>query len=66
MGYAWMTQGLQKICDKLLVVLEGGYNLDALAISSEAVVGTLITGPTQTDDINKLLSTLEKKFWIDE
>ena len=31
LGYSWMTYGLMKICPEIVVLLEGGYNLDALA-----------------------------------
>jgi acetoin utilization deacetylase AcuC-like enzyme len=41
LAYAWMTHGLSKICPKVAVILEGGYDLDALAISSLAVIMTL-------------------------
>ncbi len=41
MGFAWMTYGLMKICPKIISLLEGGYNLKALANSSEAVLTTL-------------------------
>ncbi len=41
LGFAWMTYGLMKICPKIISLLEGGYNLKALAVSSEAVVETL-------------------------
>lgn len=41
-GYAQMTQLLSSACSgKVVVVIEGGYNLTAVANSSEAVVSTL-------------------------
>ena len=40
-GYAWMTHGLRQIQSKVAVVLEGGYNLESLQVSAEAVVETL-------------------------
>ena len=40
-GYAYMTYGMKKICSKSVAVLEGGYDLKALEISTEAVVRTL-------------------------
>eukprot|EP00347_Sterkiella_histriomuscorum_P012951 403366593 len=49
-GYAWMTYGLMQICPKIVVLLEGGYNLDALANSSEAVIRTLKIDPKSNDD----------------
>lgn len=33
-----MTQALRQLCLKTVVVLEGGYDLNALSVSSEAVV----------------------------
>lgn len=40
-GYAYMTQGLRQLTKKMAVVLEGGYSLEALEVSSEAVIRTL-------------------------
>ena len=40
-GYAYMTWTLKQLCRKTLVVLEGGYDIKALEVSSEAVVRTL-------------------------
>lgn len=40
-GYAYMTHGLRLIQPKMAVVLEGGYDLNALRRSSEAVIKTL-------------------------
>lgn len=40
-GYAWMTQGLRNIQSCIAVVLEGGYSLEALEVSSEAVIKVL-------------------------
>ena len=37
-GYSFITQGLRLIQSKLLVVLEGGYDLGALERSSESVI----------------------------
>jgi len=36
-----MTNGMKKICNKIVAVLEGGYDLKALEISTEAVGRTL-------------------------
>ena len=44
-AYAWMTQGLRNIQPCLSVVLEGGYSLEALEVSSEAVFKTLKLHP---------------------
>lgn len=54
-GYAWMTQGLRKIQSCLSVVLEGGYSLEALEVSSEAVIRTLQLNPRDSDGFNELL-----------
>ena len=48
-GYAWMTQGLRNIQNCIAVVLEGGYSLEALEVSSEAVFKTLQNNPK--DDV---------------
>ena len=41
-GFAWMTERLRAAAQgKLALVLEGGYDLDALARSSSAVLGVL-------------------------
>ena len=44
-GYAWMTQGLRMIQPKIGAVLEGGYCLSSLQVSSEAVIRTLLSKP---------------------
>ena len=46
-GYAYITAGLRSLCSKsrVSVVLEGGYNYNALAVSSMAVIKTLLTDP---------------------
>jgi hypothetical protein len=61
-GYAYMTQGLRKICPKIAVALEGGYNLEALACSSMAVIKTLLTRPSDQEGFEKLLQHLGKDF----
>ena len=40
-GNAYMTQGFKKLCNKIVVVLEGGYDLQALEVSTYAVIRTL-------------------------
>jgi histone deacetylase 6 len=55
-GYAWMTAGLMKMAPKMMVVLEGGYNLEALAKSSYAVVQTLIIGKVNNEFVKMLKS----------
>lgn len=42
LGYSWMTEGMKRICDNVLVVLEGGYNLDTIERGSEAIIRTLL------------------------
>lgn len=55
MGYAYMTQGLRNIQKCIAVVLEGGYSLEALECSSEAVIKTLQAHPNDTEAFNKVL-----------
>ena len=57
-GYAYMTWGLRNLCPKMTVVLEGGYDLEALEVSSEAVVKTLLINPNDTSAFNSLLAEL--------
>ena len=57
-GYAYMTWGLRNLCQKMAVVLEGGYDLAALERSSEAVVKTLLINPNDTEAFNSLLVEL--------
>lgn len=57
-GYAYMTWGLRNLCKKTVAVLEGGYDLHALEVSSEAVVRTLQISPDDTEGFNKLLAEL--------
>ena len=57
-GYAYMTWGLRNLCSKMTVVLEGGYDLEALEVSSEAVVKTLLINPNDTSAFNSLLAEL--------
>ena len=42
----------------MTVVLEGGYDLQALEVSSEAVVKTLLINPNDTSAFNSLLAEL--------
>ena len=60
MGFAWMTHGLAKICPHLISVLEGGYNLEALAKCSEAVLRTLFIRGDDEENFSKLLVKLQK------
>lgn len=40
--YGYFTHNLKKLCPKILIALEGGYNLFALSVSSEAVLRSLV------------------------
>lgn len=40
--YHYLTTKLMKICPKVLVVLEGGYNISSIANSVEGVVQALL------------------------
>ncbi|CDW73889.1 histone deacetylase family protein [Stylonychia lemnae] len=62
LGYSWMTYGLMKICPDIVVLLEGGYNLDALALSSEAVISTLRIDPNDQESFDKYI----EKRWSSE
>ncbi len=42
LGYSYMTNLLMEICPKILIALEGGYNLNSLQRSSEAIIRTLL------------------------
>ena len=57
-GFAYMTMGLQKICRKVVAVLEGGYDLHALEVSSEAVVKSLMINPNDKESFDNLLTEL--------
>jgi hypothetical protein len=46
------------LCPKIVVALEGGYDLNALEVSSEAVINTLRLHPKDNDGIEKLLQSL--------
>lgn len=37
-GYSYLTWGFRALCPKIVVALEGGYDLNALEVSSEAVI----------------------------
>lgn len=57
-GYAWLTHGLLKLCPNVLVFLEGGYNLEALAVSAEAVLKALMIKGDNDSAFNDLLKYL--------
>lgn len=41
-GYAQLTRMLMNVCEKVVVVLEGGYNIRSISLSMAAVVSTLL------------------------
>lgn len=45
--YGYMTNELNKICENILVVQEGGYNVDYLGQHASGVVRALLNGPEQ-------------------
>ena len=55
-GYAWMTQGLRSIQPCISVILEGGYSLEALEVSTEAVFKVLQQDPKDHESFNALLA----------
>lgn len=57
-GFAYMTWVLKQICKRTLVVLEGGYDLEALEVSSEATVKTLQINSEDTEAFDKYLQDL--------
>lgn len=57
-GYAYMTWALRGLANKMAVVLEGGYDLQALKVSSEAVIRTLMININDVDGFNSLLQEL--------
>lgn len=57
-GYAWMTQGLRNIQPCIAVVLEGGYSLESLEVSSESVFNVLQTHPNDNEAFNQILEDL--------
>jgi hypothetical protein len=69
--YFWMTHQLCKVCDKIIVVQEGGYNTDYMKLHAEGVIKGLIVGsnpvghdldktfgPPTTADVEAGLSSL--------
>ncbi len=60
-GYALMTWGLRNLCKKTVAVLEGGYDLNSLEVSSVAVIRTLQLSPDDLNGLNSLLSELSNK-----
>jgi acetoin utilization deacetylase AcuC-like enzyme len=53
-----MTQGLRALCPKIVAVLEGGYCLEALEVSSEAVIQVLRLHPNDKEGYENLLISL--------
>lgn len=60
--YAYYTHYLEKICPKLLVVLEGGYNLFALSVSAEAVMRVLTRDSKYYSEGEKYFEELKQKY----
>lgn len=53
-GYAYMTHMMKMLCDgKLVVCLEGGYNLDSISISALAVAKVLLGDPPGHPKVTK-------------
>jgi hypothetical protein len=46
-----MTYQLKRICPKVVVALEGGYDLDSLARCSESIIRTLLNEPAAFNDL---------------
>lgn len=75
--YHWLSENLQRICPKILMILEGGYNMDTLVncatISVKALMGYkkdfLFTDVTEDDLIPEALDCMKKtaevhsKYW---
>lgn len=55
-GYAWITQGLRSIQNRVAVVLEGGYNLESLEVSSEAVIKVLKASPGDSEAFDGIVA----------
>lgn len=75
--YHWLSQNLQRICPKILMVLEGGYNMDTLVscatISVKALMGhknDFLKGDVSEEDLvpealkaMKLTAAAHAKYW---
>ena len=57
--YAYMTHQLMNICPRVLVVQEGGYNVDFIGQHASGVVRALIAGPKQCDTIKEIQKHLD-------
>ena len=57
-GFAYMTWGLKLLCKKVVVALEGGYDLTALEQCAEAVIKTLQINPNNKAGFDKLFDQL--------
>jgi acetoin utilization deacetylase AcuC-like enzyme len=57
-GFAYMTWCLRSMAKRCAVILEGGYDLQALRVSSMAVVRTLMISQHSLDEFNDLLKEL--------
>ena len=47
--YEYMTSQLNKICEKVLVIQEGGYNVEFLGQHASGVATSLINGPKEQE-----------------
>lgn len=54
MIYAYMTHQLMNICPRILVVQEGGYNVDFLGQHASGVVRALIAGPKECETMKEI------------
>ena len=56
LGYAYMTQAFRLLCPKVVVMLEGGYDLHALSVSSEGVINMLRIHPQDAEAVDNYLN----------
>jgi acetoin utilization deacetylase AcuC-like enzyme len=63
-GYSYMTNALRKVCNKVIIALEGGYNLNSLSRCSEAIIRTLLREETPFKGLllNKEIESLNMKL----
>lgn len=71
-GYSYMTNALRKVCNKVVMALEGGYNLNSLSRCSEAIIRTLLREETpfkgllkskEIENLNLKLSDLNENYF---
>jgi hypothetical protein len=63
-GYSYMTNALMRVSNKIIIALEGGYNLDSLSRCSEAIIRTLLReeSPFKGLLLNKEIENLNLKL----